>query len=198
MIRIGQSGRVTSRLANVFALNREGLTVSRGIETLAVLAVPFVVLTALDEEKYLLNATFGVLFVALSDPGGKLAQRLRPMAGVAVGGALLIAFGFALGEGPWEFAVLAAFVVTLLGGLMMRFGIHTFVTASWVNIWFIVALTLPRPSPPPTFPPLPGPRGSRGSPARPYGSRSRSSFGSPGADAPWCHTSPRSPATPGR
>jgi hypothetical protein len=51
MIRIGQRGRVTSRLSNVVALNREGLNVSRGIETVAVLAVPFVVFIALDEEK---------------------------------------------------------------------------------------------------------------------------------------------------
>jgi Fusaric acid resistance protein-like len=143
MIRIGQSGRVTSRLANVFAVNRQGLNVSRGIEVVAVLAVPFVVLTALGEEQYLLSATFGVLFVALSDPGGKLAQRLRPMAWVAVGGALLTAFGFAIGNVAWGFVMLAGFVVTLLCGLMIHFGIHAFVAALLVNIWFLIALTLP-------------------------------------------------------
>ena len=86
MIRLGQSGPVTGRLAKVFAVNRAGLNVARGLEAVAVLAVPFVLLTVLDVEKYLLSVLFGVLFVALSDPGGALAQRLRPMVGVAVGG----------------------------------------------------------------------------------------------------------------
>ena len=142
MIRIGQSGRMASRLANVFAVNREGLNVSRGLEALAVLAVPLVVLIALDEEKYLLSLSFGVLFVALSDPGGELAQRLRPMAGVAVVGTLITAFGFAIGDAAWGFVVLAAFVVTLLCGLILRFGIHTFVAALLVNIWFLIALSV--------------------------------------------------------
>ena len=135
---------------------------SRGLEAVAVLAVPFVLLIALDDEKYLLNVIFGVLFVALSDPGGTLAQRPRPMAGVAVGGGMLIRLGFAIREGPWGFAVLAAFVVTVLGGLMMRFGIHTFVAASLVNIWFIVALTLPASYDAAHVRRLPGPRRSRG------------------------------------
>jgi hypothetical protein len=134
---------VVSRLAKVFALNREGLNVPRGIETLAVMAVPFVVLTALDDEKYLLSVVFAVLFVALSDPGGELAQRLRPMAWVAVVGTLLTAFGFAIGDGAWGIVVLATFVVTLLSGLAMRFGVHTFVAATLVDVWFLVAITLP-------------------------------------------------------
>ena len=105
------------------------------------LAVP-VVLIALDDEKYLLSVIFGVLYVALSDPGGELAQRLRPMAWVAIVGMLLTAFGFAIGDGPWGFVVVAAFVVTLLGGLTLRFGIHTFVAASLANLWFLAALSL--------------------------------------------------------
>ena len=83
-----------SRLASVFALNRSGLNVSRGIEALAILAVPFVVLTALDDQVYMLSAIFGVLFVALSDPGGEYRERLRAMGGVAIGGTLITALGF--------------------------------------------------------------------------------------------------------
>ena len=185
MIRLGQSGPMTGRLAKVFAVNRAGLNVSRGLELVAVLAVPFVLLTALDDEKYLLNVIFGVLFVRLSDPGGTLAQRLRPMAGIAVGGTLLTGLGFALGEGPWGFAVLAAFVVTLLGGLTTRFGIHTVVAASLVNIWFIVALTLPASYDAAHVSTSAWAQASRGLPAQPCGSRSRSSAGWPGTDAPW-------------
>jgi DNA-directed RNA polymerase specialized sigma24 family protein len=43
---------------------------------------------------------------------------------------------------PGDFVVLATFVVTLLGGLIMRFGIHTSV-AALLAIWILVALTLP-------------------------------------------------------
>lgn len=139
----GQSGRVLGRVAKVFALNREGLDVPRGFEVLAVLAVPVVVLIALDEEKYLLSVLFGVLFTGLCDPGGQWAVRLRSIVAVAVGGALLTAFGYAIGDDAWGIVVVAAVVVTLLCGLMMRFGIHAFVAAWLVNIWFFVALILP-------------------------------------------------------
>ena len=118
-----------SRFANVFALNRPGLNVSRGIEALAVLAVPFVVLTALGDQVYMLSAIFGILFVALSDPGGAYRERLRAMGGVAIGGTLITAVGFAIGGDAWGYIVLVAFIVTLLGGLALRLGLHRFVAA---------------------------------------------------------------------
>jgi hypothetical protein len=39
--------------------------------------------------------------------------------------------------------VLAAFVVTLLGGLAVKYGVHRFVAAYLLNAWFIIALGLP-------------------------------------------------------
>src|SRR5208337_4186368 len=41
------------------------------------------------------------------------------------------------------FVVLAAFVVTLLGGLAVKFGVHRFAQATLLNVWFIIAITLP-------------------------------------------------------
>jgi len=70
------------RLAKVFAVHREGLDVFRGFEVLAVLALPVVVLIALDEEEYLLSVLFGALFVALHDPGGQWAVRCAPSSGL--------------------------------------------------------------------------------------------------------------------
>ena len=128
-----------SRLAQVFALDRKGLNVARSIEAVAVLAVPLVVLIALDDEKYLLSVIFGVLYVALSDPGGELAQRLRPDGWVAIVGMLLTGFGFAIGDGPWGFVVVAAFVVTFLCGLTMRSASTPSSRPTWSTLWFLAA-----------------------------------------------------------
>ena len=133
-----------TRLNDVFALNRKGFNAARALKLLWLLSVPWVVLVEMDDEKYLLSVIFAVLFVAFSDPGGTLAEQLRPMVGVAVGGALLTWLGYAIGDGGWGWIVLATFVVTVLCGLTMRFGIHTFIAAYLVNVWFLVALSLPR------------------------------------------------------
>ena len=39
--------------------------------------------------------------------------------------------------------MLAAFVATLLGGLAVTYGLHRFVAAYLLNVWFIIALGLP-------------------------------------------------------
>ncbi len=96
-----------------------------------------------DERRYFLSAIFGALFVALSDPGGKYGPRVAKMAVMAVAGALLTALGFGIGAGAWGWVVLAAFVVTLLGGLAVKYGVHRFVAAYLLNVWFIIALGLP-------------------------------------------------------
>ena len=131
------------RLTDDFALNWKGLNVGRGLGALAVLSVPFIVLVALDQEKYLLSVEFGVTFTALSDPGGQLGERLRPVFGTILAGAALTWFGYAIGDDPWGLVVLASFVVTVLCGLTMAFGIHTFIAAYLVNVWFLAALSLP-------------------------------------------------------
>ena len=66
--------------------------------------------------------------------------RLAVVAGL---GALLTALGFGIGGGAWGFVVLAAFVATLLGGLAVTYGLHRFVAAYLLNVWFIIALGLP-------------------------------------------------------
>ena len=65
------------------------------------------------------------------------------MAVMAAAGALLTALAFGIGAGPWGWVVLAAFVVTLLGGLAVKYGVHRFVAAYLLNVWFIIALSLP-------------------------------------------------------
>ena len=62
---------------------------------------------------------------------------------MAGAGALLTALGFGIGGGPWGFVVLAAFVATLLAGLAVKYGVHRFVAAHLLNIWFIIVLGLP-------------------------------------------------------
>ena len=113
-----------NRMAAVFALNRKGLNIPRGLELLGVLIVLLIVLALADQEKYWLSFTFGALFVALSDPGGAYGVRFREMGWVGLVGTGLTALGFALGGGPWGWVVLAVIVVTLAGGLCLKYGVH--------------------------------------------------------------------------
>ena len=96
-----------------------------------------------DDRRYFLSAILGALFVALSDPGGKHGARVAKMAVMAGAGAPLTALAFGIGAGAWGWVVLAAFVVTLLGGLAVKYGVHRFVAATLLNVWLIIALSLP-------------------------------------------------------
>jgi hypothetical protein len=136
-------GHAMSQLAKVFELNRKGLNLPRGFATAGVLVVLGAVLVALDYETYVLTFVFAVLFAALSDPGGTFGYRAQRMALFGVVGALLTGLGFAIGDGAWGYVVLAAFVVTLLGGLAVKYGLHRFVGGMLLNAWFLVAVGLP-------------------------------------------------------
>jgi hypothetical protein len=104
--------------------------------------VPLVVLWAVGKDQYMLSAVFGVLYLGISDPGGAYRYRASHMAVFALVGALLTALGFAIGTTGWGWVTLAAFVVTLLAGLAVGFGVHRFVAALLLNLWFLAALSL--------------------------------------------------------
>jgi hypothetical protein len=133
---------LSSWLSKVFQLNPQGLNWARGVAVLDVLLVPLIVFWAIGHEEYLLSAVFGVLLGALADPGGSYGHRGLHLAGYGVIGALVTALAFSIGVVGWGWLVLAAFAVTLAAGLAIRFGVHTFVEAMLLNIWFIVALGL--------------------------------------------------------
>ena len=132
-----------SHLARMFELKRDKLNVRQGVTVEVVLVVLAAAAIALGQQKYLLPVVLGVLFVALIDPGGEYGYRVRTMTVFALTGALLTALGFGIGGGPWGYAVLAAFVVTLLAGLAVKFGLHRFVAGMLLNFWFILALAQP-------------------------------------------------------
>lgn len=132
-----------SPLAKVFALDRKALNVPRAVELVGILLVPVIVLEVIGQQQYLVTVVFAVLFVGLSDPGGAFGYRATRMGLVGLIGALLTFAGFGIGADAWELVVVAAFVVTLLGGLAVKFGLHRFVAALLLNIWFIVAIALP-------------------------------------------------------
>jgi len=132
-----------THLAAVFASKWQAFSLRRGA-ILAVIGVLLIVVGVLpQDQKYFLSAIFGALFVALSDPGGEYLYRLPRMAVVAVAGALLTALGFGIGQDAWGLVVLAVFVLTLFGGLAVKYGAHRFVAAYLLNVWFIIALGLP-------------------------------------------------------
>ena len=132
-----------SQVAKIFQLNRQGFNLRRGVIFAVVLGLLIIVGVLPAERRYFLSAIFGLVCLAVSDPGGKYGYRAPRMAVVALAGALLTALGFGIGAGAWGFVVLAAFVATLLGGLAVKYGLHRFVAAYFLNVWFIIALGLP-------------------------------------------------------
>ena len=129
-----------SWLSKVFELNPAGLNWPRAVMVLDVLLVPLVIFWAIGHEEYLLSAVFGVLFAALADPGGGYGYRASHTAVFALFGAGLTALAFGIGGDAWGWLVLAAFAVTLAAGLAAMFGVHRFVAAYLLTVWFIVAL----------------------------------------------------------
>jgi hypothetical protein len=137
-----QGGKVTGWLSKVFALNPAGLNWPRGVLFLDVALVPMVVFWAIGYEQYLLSALFGVLFSWLIDPGGRYGQRAARIAGFGLIGAGVTALGFGIGGDAWGWLVFAVFAVTLVAGLTIMFGVHRFVAAMLLNLWFIIALAV--------------------------------------------------------
>jgi hypothetical protein len=104
--------------------------------------VPLFILWAIGYEQYLLSALFGLLFSALSDPGGGYGNRAWRIAGFGAIGAGVTALGFGISGEAWGWLTLVAFVVTLLAGLAVTFGVRRFVVALLLNLWLIIAIAL--------------------------------------------------------
>ena len=128
--------------SKVFQLDPAGLRWPLGVVIFDVVLVPLVVFWAIGHEEYLLSAVFGVVFTALTDPGGRFGSRAARNAGFALIGAGLGGLAFGLGGAAWGWSVLAVFAVTLVGGLAIMFGVHRFVAGMLLNAWFIIALIL--------------------------------------------------------
>lgn len=132
-----------NQLADVFRVKWHEFKLRRFVVFGVILGLLIIVGVLPHDRRYFLSAIFGALVVALSDPGGKHGPRLARMSVMAGAGALLTALAFSIGAGPWGWVVLAAFLVTLLGGLAVKYGVHRFVSAYLLNVWFIIALSLP-------------------------------------------------------
>ncbi|MEV4561704.1 FUSC family protein [Kitasatospora sp. NPDC049285] len=131
-----------SWLSKVFELNRAGVNWRRAVVFLDVGLVPLIVFWAIGHEEYLFSALFGMLFASLADPGGRFGYRASHNAVFALIGAGITALAFGIGGEAWGWLALAAFVVTLVAGLALTFGVHRFVSAMLLNVWFIVAVGL--------------------------------------------------------
>lgn len=134
--------RVRAYASKVFALNPKGLNWARGVMFLDVALVPVVVLLAIGEEQYLFSAVFGALFAGMADPGGSYGHRASRIAVFGLAGAAMTALAFGIATSGWGWLVLAAFAVTLVAGLAVRFGLRRFIAAMLLNIWFVIALVL--------------------------------------------------------
>jgi GMC oxidoreductase len=136
------AAKSTSWLGKVFALNPAGLNWPHAVLFLDIALVPLVIFWAVGHEEYLLSALFGVLFTILADPGGGYGHRASHTAVFGQTGAGVTALGFGIGGDAWGWLVLAAGAVTLAAGLAIAFGVHRFVAAYLLNIWFIIALAV--------------------------------------------------------
>ena len=132
--------RVKSWLAEVFQLNPAGLNWPRGVLFLTVALVPLVLFWSIGHEQYLLSAEAGALFSVAADPGGSYGYRVSHLAVFALIGAGLTALAFGIGGVAWGWLALAAFLVTLVAGLSVAYGMRRFVWGSLLSIWFIIAL----------------------------------------------------------
>jgi hypothetical protein len=129
-------------LSKVFELSHAGVKWRRAVVFLDVGLVPLIVFWAIGHEEYLLSALFGLLFASLADPGGGFGHRASYNAVFALIGAGITALAFGIGGEAWGWLALAAFAVTLVAGLTLTFGVHGFVSAMLLNVWFIVAVGL--------------------------------------------------------
>ena len=129
-------------LSKVFELHPAGLNWPRAVLFIDVALVPLVVFAAVGQRQYLLSAVFGLLMAVLADPGGAWGPRASHVGAFALAGAAVTALGFGIGGDAWGWLVLAVFVVTLVAGLAVAFGVRRFVMALLLNLWFIVTLGL--------------------------------------------------------
>jgi hypothetical protein len=129
-------------LSKVFQLNTAALNWPRAVLFLDVALVPLVVFWSIGYEQYLLSALFGLIFCWLIDPGGAFGPRATRIGVFGLLGAGVTALGFGIGGDSWGWLVLAASGVTLVAGLTITFGIHRFVAALILNIWFIVTIAV--------------------------------------------------------
>jgi uncharacterized membrane protein YccC len=130
------------RPSKVFAFDLARANWPRGVMVLDVLLVPLMVFWAIGHEQYLLSAVFGILLAVVDDPGGSYGSRVTRIAEFGLIGAGVTALGSALGGTAWGWLVLATSAVTLVAGLAVKFGVHRFVAALLLNVWFLVALGL--------------------------------------------------------
>ena len=133
-------GKVMSLLSKVFERNPKGLNWARGVMFLDVALMPYLV--AIGEQQYLLSAVFAVLFTGVADRGGSYGERASQIAVFGLAGAAVTALGFGIATSGWGWLVFTVFVVTLVAGLTVKLGLHRFVAAMLLNIWFVIALVL--------------------------------------------------------
>jgi hypothetical protein len=100
---------------------------------LDVALVPLLVPIAIGEQ-YLLTAVFGALFAGVADPGRSYGYRVLRIAVFGLAGAAVTALGFGIATSGWGWLVLAAFVLTLVAGLAVRFRPHRLIAAPLLNL----------------------------------------------------------------
>ena len=130
-------------LSKVFAVDRTKFSPTGGIAIGGILLLIWLIVAHLHLQKYLVTIVFAVLTTALSDPGRGFARRVRAMGVYGLVGAGVTALAFFVGTQASGFVVASLFLVTLLAGLAVKFGLHRFTAGLLLNVWFVLAVGLP-------------------------------------------------------
>lgn len=130
------------KLVAIFGFDRSKLNWPLGFTVAVAIFAPLVLLALIGQDVYWLSVSFGVLFVGLGDPGGRFATRAVYTAVFGLIGAVVTAWGIAVGSAGWIVVTLSTVVITLATGLVIRFGVRRFVTGSLLTAWFLIAISL--------------------------------------------------------
>jgi hypothetical protein len=131
-----------SRVAKVFELNPGALRIRRALFVVVALGIPYIFLAVLGLQIYIFSVLFAILYVGMGDPGGAYRTRFLTMGAYALIGAALTLWGFGIASWWWGWIVASGFVVTLLGGLALKFGLQRYSIIFLLNTQFFVALSL--------------------------------------------------------
>jgi hypothetical protein len=112
----------------------------KGGYTALAIFLPLIVLNMLGQAAFGGQVMFGALLTAFGDPGTSSRIQAKALLVVAIGGALMTAFGRLIG-GPWWLELLEIFLAVLLSGLLAAYGRAAAAVGLFLTIILVLSLS---------------------------------------------------------